>query len=130
MKSLAPERLASAGSRCRRASQGDMIHSTLELMMGSCRVVDGHTVPATSSTPDLGSVGMGAPVRGKQMFLKAGDVVASIDGIGTLTVPVVAGPKPPDGTRAYLPPVAATASSGAKRGATGWSATSPTRRSW
>ena len=53
-----------------------------------------------------GGVGMGTTVRGKQMFLKAGDkIVATIDGIGTLTIPVVAGPKPPDGTGAYLPPV-------------------------
>jgi 2-keto-4-pentenoate hydratase/2-oxohepta-3-ene-1,7-dioic acid hydratase in catechol pathway len=53
-----------------------------------------------------GGVGMGTAVRGKEMFLKPGDqIVASVDGIGTLTLPVVAGPPPPSGTGAFLPPV-------------------------
>jgi hypothetical protein len=51
------------------------------------------------------SGGMGTAVRGKQMFLKAGDqIVATIEGIGTLTLPVVAEPAPTPGTGAYLPP--------------------------
>ena len=43
---------------------------------------------------------MGQAVRGKQIVPEGGrrSSTASIDGIGTLTVPVVAGAKPPDGT--------------------------------
>ena len=53
-----------------------------------------------------GGVGMGSAVRGKPTFLKAGDVItASIEGIGTLTMPVVAEPAPTPGTGSYLPPV-------------------------
>lgn len=53
-----------------------------------------------------GGVGMGSAVRGAPQYLKPGDeIVASIDGIGTLTLPVVAGAEPPPGTGAYLPPV-------------------------
>jgi hypothetical protein len=38
------------------------------------------------------------------MFLKAGDkIVATIDGIGTLTMPVIAEPTPTPGTGSYLP---------------------------
>jgi hypothetical protein len=49
---------------------------------------------------------MGTVVRGAQQYLKPGDeIVASIDGIGTLTIPVVAGPAPPQGTGSFLPPV-------------------------
>ena len=52
-----------------------------------------------------GGIGMGTAVRGAT-YLKPGDeIVASIDGIGTMTIPVVAGPKPPDGSGTYLPPV-------------------------
>jgi hypothetical protein len=40
------------------------------------------------------------------MFLKPGDVIeASIEGIGTLRLPVVGEPAPPPGTGSYLPPV-------------------------
>ena len=49
---------------------------------------------------------MGTAYRGEQRFLKPGDkIVASIEGIGTLTLPVVAGEAPTPGTGAYLPPV-------------------------
>jgi hypothetical protein len=45
-------------------------------------------------------------VRGAQRFLKPGDrIVASIEGIGTLTHTAVAEPAPPPGTGSYLPPV-------------------------
>jgi hypothetical protein len=49
---------------------------------------------------------MGTTVRGAQLFLKPGDkIVAVIDGIGTLTMPVVAEPAPTPGTGSYLPAV-------------------------
>jgi 2-keto-4-pentenoate hydratase/2-oxohepta-3-ene-1,7-dioic acid hydratase in catechol pathway len=104
MKSLR-QTLSVGGQQMQEGQPGDMIHSTWELIEYASSIVTlfpGDVVNAGTS----GGVGMGTAVRGKQMFLKAGDVItASIDGIGTLTVPVVAGPKPPDGTGAYLPPV-------------------------
>jgi hypothetical protein len=49
---------------------------------------------------------MGTAVRGAQRFLKPGEVIeATIDGIGTLRMPVV-GEEAPEGlTGAELPPV-------------------------
>jgi 2-keto-4-pentenoate hydratase/2-oxohepta-3-ene-1,7-dioic acid hydratase in catechol pathway len=97
--------LSVGGQQMQEGQPGDMIHSTWELIEYASSIVTlypGDVVNAGTS----GGVGMGTAVRGKQMFLKAGDVItASIDGIGTLTIPVVAGEKPPDGTGAYLPPV-------------------------
>jgi 2-keto-4-pentenoate hydratase/2-oxohepta-3-ene-1,7-dioic acid hydratase in catechol pathway len=97
--------LSVGGQQMQEGQPGDMIHSTWELIEYASSIVTlfpGDVVNAGTS----GGVGMGTAVRGKQMFLKAGDVItASIDGIGTLTIPVVAGQKPPDGSGAYLPPV-------------------------
>jgi hypothetical protein len=53
---------------------------------------------------------MGTAVRGEQRFLKPGETIeASIEGIGTLRVPVVAGEAPPPGTGARLPAATAPA---------------------
>ena len=53
-----------------------------------------------------GGTGAGTAVRGVQRFLKPGDrIVASIEGIGTLTHTAVAEPPPPAGTGSYLPAV-------------------------
>jgi hypothetical protein len=51
-------------------------------------------------------VGAGTAVRGEQRFLKPGEeIVATIDGIGTLRLPVVGEAAPPPGSGARLPPV-------------------------
>lgn len=48
----------------------------------------------------------GAATGGANRYLKPGEVIeASIDGIGTLRMPVVAGEVPPGGSGARLPPV-------------------------
>jgi 2,4-didehydro-3-deoxy-L-rhamnonate hydrolase len=87
------------------ATAGDMIHSLYEVLEYASSIVTlfpGDIIGSGTS----GGVGMGTTVRGKQVFLKPGDkIVASIDGIGTLTMPVVAGPTPEQGTGSYLPPV-------------------------
>ena len=45
-------------------------------------------------------------VGGEQRFLQPGDVIeATIEGIGTLTIPVAGEDEPPGGTGARLPPV-------------------------
>jgi len=87
------------------ATAGDMIHSLYEVIEYASSIVTlypGDVVGAGTS----GGVGMGTTVRGAQLFLKPGDkIVASIDGIGTLTMPVVAEPAPAPGTGSYLPAV-------------------------
>jgi 2-keto-4-pentenoate hydratase/2-oxohepta-3-ene-1,7-dioic acid hydratase in catechol pathway len=97
--------LSVGGQQMQEGLPGDMIHSVYELIEYGSSIITlfpGDVINNGTS----GGVGMGQAVRGKQMFLKAGDTItASIEGIGTLTLPVVAGPKPPDGTGSYLPPV-------------------------
>jgi hypothetical protein len=49
---------------------------------------------------------MGQAYRGESRFLKPGEkMVAAIEGIGSMTLPVVAGTAPPAGTGSYLPPI-------------------------
>jgi 2-keto-4-pentenoate hydratase/2-oxohepta-3-ene-1,7-dioic acid hydratase in catechol pathway len=82
-----------------------MIHSVYELIEYASSIITLYPGDVISNGTS-GGVGMGTAVRGEQQFLKPGDeIVASIDGIGTLTLPVVAGPEPPPGTGSYLPPV-------------------------
>ncbi|HVH26686.1 MAG TPA: fumarylacetoacetate hydrolase family protein [Vicinamibacterales bacterium] len=87
------------------ATAGDMIHSLYEVIEYASSIVTlypGDVIGAGTS----GGVGMGTTVRGAQLFLKPGDkIVAVIDGIGTLTMPVVAEPAPAPGTGSYLPAV-------------------------
>jgi 2-keto-4-pentenoate hydratase/2-oxohepta-3-ene-1,7-dioic acid hydratase in catechol pathway len=97
--------LSVSGEQMQEGRPGDMIHSVYELIEYASSIITlfpGDVINNGTS----GGVGMGSAVRGAPRFLRPGDeVVASIDGIGTLTLPVVAGPEPPPGTGAYLPPV-------------------------
>jgi 2-keto-4-pentenoate hydratase/2-oxohepta-3-ene-1,7-dioic acid hydratase in catechol pathway len=97
--------LSVSGQQMQEGLPGDMIHSVYELIEYASSIVTlfpGDVVNNGTS----GGVGMGTAVRGKQVFLKPGDeIVASIEGIGTLRLPVVAEPPPPPGTGSYLPPV-------------------------
>jgi 2-keto-4-pentenoate hydratase/2-oxohepta-3-ene-1,7-dioic acid hydratase in catechol pathway len=97
--------LTVGGQQMQEGRPGDMIHSVYELIEYASSIITlfpGDVVNNGTS----GGVGMGSAVRGAPQFLKPGDeIVASIDGIGTLTLPVIAGPEPPPGTGAYLPPV-------------------------
>jgi 2-keto-4-pentenoate hydratase/2-oxohepta-3-ene-1,7-dioic acid hydratase in catechol pathway len=94
------------GTQMQEARAGDMIHSLYELIEYASSIITlfpGDVVNNGTS----GGVGMGTAVRGEQRFLKPGEVIeATIDDIGTLRVPVVAGPVPPPGTGARLPGVA------------------------
>ena len=87
------------------ATAGDMIHSLWELIEYGSSIVTlrpGDVINNGTS----GGVGMGTAVRGEQRFLQPGEVVsATIDGIGTLTMPVVGEEKPDGLTGAQLPPV-------------------------
>jgi 2-keto-4-pentenoate hydratase/2-oxohepta-3-ene-1,7-dioic acid hydratase in catechol pathway len=93
------------GKVMQEAGAADMIHSIYELIEYGSSIITlfpGDVINNGTS----GGTGMGTAYRGEQQFLKPGEkIVASIDGIGALTMPVVAGSKPPDGTGSYLPPV-------------------------
>lgn len=93
------------GKVMQEAGAADMIHSIYELIEYGSSIITlfpGDVVNNGTS----GGTGAGQAYRGEERFLKPGEkMVATIDGIGTLTLPVVAGPVPPAGTGAYLPPV-------------------------
>jgi len=102
MKNLR-QTLSVGTQQMQNATAGDMIHSLYEVIEYASSIVTlfpGDVIGAGTS----GGVGMGTTVRGAQMFLKPGDkIVATIEGIGTLTMPVVAEPAPTPGTGSYLP---------------------------
>ena len=97
--------LSVGGEQMQEARAGDMIHTLYELLEYGSSIVTlfpGDVINNGTS----GGVGMGTAVRGEQRFLQPGDVIeATIDGIGTLTIPVVSEDEPPGGTGARLPPV-------------------------
>ena len=97
--------LSVGGQQMQEARAGDMIHSLYELIEYASSIITlfpGDVINNGTS----GGVGMGTAVRGEQRFLEPGEeIVATIDGIGTLRMPVVAAERPPEGTGARLPPV-------------------------
>ena len=97
--------LSVGGEQMQEARAGDMIHTLWELIEYGSSIITlfpGDVVNNGTS----GGVGMGTAVRGEQRFLQPGDLIeASIDGIGTLTIPVVGEDEPQGGTGARLPPV-------------------------
>ena len=97
--------LSVGGEQMQEAMAGDMIHSLYELVEYGSSIITlfpGDVINNGTS----GGVGMGTAVRGEQRFLQPGDVIeATIDGIGTLRIPVVAEDEPAGGTGARLPPV-------------------------
>ncbi|MGH9349854.1 MAG: fumarylacetoacetate hydrolase family protein [Vicinamibacterales bacterium] len=98
--------LSVGGQVMQEAGPGDMIHSIYELIEYGSSIITlfpGDVINNGTS----GGTGAGTVYRGAQRFLKPGEtIVATIEGIGTLTLPVVAGEAPPTGTGVYLPPVA------------------------
>lgn len=83
------------------ATAGDMIHSLWELIEYGSSIITLYPGDVINNGTS-GGTGAGTAKR----FLKAGEVIeASIDGIGTLTIPVI-GEEAPEGlTGAQLPPV-------------------------
>ncbi|MGD2166968.1 MAG: fumarylacetoacetate hydrolase family protein [Gammaproteobacteria bacterium] len=93
------------GEQMQEAQAGDMIHSLYELIEYASSIVTLYPGDVINNGTS-GGTGMGTAVRGEQRFLQPGEeIVATIDGIGTLRMPVVAGPQPGPGTGARLPPV-------------------------
>ena len=101
--------LSLGDEKMQEATAGDMIHSVYELIEYASSIITlfpGDVINNGTS----GGTGAGVAVRGEQRFLKAGDrIVASIEGIGTLTHTAVAEPAPPAGTGSFLPPVSSYA---------------------
>ena len=97
--------LSVGGEQMQEARAGDMIHTLYELVEYGSSIITlfpGDVINNGTS----GGVGMGTAVRGEQRFLQPGDVIeATIEGIGTLTIPVVGEEEPAGGTGARLPPV-------------------------
>jgi len=88
-----------------QATAGDMIHSLWELIEYGSSIITLYPGDVINNGTS-GGVGMGTAVRGAQRFLRPGEVVsATIDGIGTLTLPVVGEEQPEGLTGAELPPV-------------------------
>ena len=82
-----------------------MIHSLWELVEYASSIVTlfpGDVINNGTS----GGTGVGTAVRGEQRFLQPGEeIIASIDGIGTLRLPVIREEAPKPGSGARLPPV-------------------------
>lgn len=97
--------LSVGGTTMQEATAGDMIHTLWELVEYGSSVVTlfpGDVVNNGTS----GGTGVGTAVRGEQRFLQPGEVItATIDGIGTLTMPVVGEAAPTGLTGAQLTPV-------------------------
>ena len=93
------------GVLMQEARAGDMIHSLYELIEYASSIITlfpGDVINNGTS----GGVGMGTAVRGEQRFLKHGETItATIEGIGTLEVSVVAEEERPQGTGSQLPPI-------------------------
>ena len=87
------------------ATAGDMIHTLWELVEYASSIVTlfpGDVINNGTS----GGTGVGTAVRGEQRFLQPGEVIeATIDGIGTLRMPVVGESEPTGLTGAQLTPV-------------------------
>jgi len=87
------------------ATAGDMIHSLWELVEYGSSIITLYPGDVINNGTS-GGTGAGTAVRGEQRFLQPGEeIVATIEGIGTLRMPVVAEDKPEGLTGAELPPV-------------------------
>ena len=84
-----------------------MIHSLWELIEYASSIVDAVPGDVVNNGTSGGTAAGSEKTRTGNRFIKPGEVIeASIDGIGTLRLPVVAGEQPKGGTGARLPPVA------------------------
>ncbi len=97
--------LSVGDEQMQEATAGDMIHSLWELVEYASSIITLYPGDVINNGTS-GGVGMGTAVRGEQRFLQPGEeITATIDGIGTLRMPVVAEEEPEGLTGAQLPPV-------------------------
>jgi 2-keto-4-pentenoate hydratase/2-oxohepta-3-ene-1,7-dioic acid hydratase in catechol pathway len=105
MKNLR-QTLSVGGTQLQEARAGDMIHSLWELIEYGSSIITLHPGDVINNGTSGGTAAGSAKTRSGDRFLKPGEVIeASIDGIGTLRMPAVAGPKPPGAMGARLPPI-------------------------
>ena len=95
------------GTQLQEARAGDMIHSLWELIEYASSIITLYPGDVINNGTSGGTAAGAAATRGPDdRYLKPGEVVeASIEGIGTLRLPVVAGEQPPGDMGARLPPV-------------------------
>ena len=98
------------GKVMQEAGAADMIHSIYELIEYGSSIITLYPGDVVNNGTS-GGTGMGQAYRGAERFLKPGEkMVATIDGIGTITMPVVAEPAPPPAPGRACRPSAPTAS--------------------
>ncbi len=99
--------LSVGGRTLQEARAGDMIHSLWEIIEYASSIITLYPGDVINNGTSGGTAAGAAQTRGEEdRYLKPGEVVeASIDGIGTLRMPVVAGDEPQGLTGAELPPV-------------------------
>ena len=99
--------LSVGGTQLQEARAGDMIHSLWELIEYGSSIITLFPGDVISNGTSGGTAAGAAMTRGPEgRFLKPREAIeASIDGIGTLRMPVVAGESLPAGTGSRLPPV-------------------------
>ena len=99
--------LSVGGRTLQEARAGDMIHSLWEIIEYASSIITLYPGDVINNGTSGGTAAGAAQTRGEEdRYLKPGEVVeASIDGIGTLRMPVVAGEQPTGLTGAELPPV-------------------------
>ena len=99
------QRLEVDGDVMQEAGPGDMIHSIYELIEYGSSIITLYPGDVINNGTS-GGTGAGTAVRGAQQFLQPGQtIVASIEGIGTLTLPVESELAPAERTGSYLPAV-------------------------
>jgi 2-keto-4-pentenoate hydratase/2-oxohepta-3-ene-1,7-dioic acid hydratase in catechol pathway len=97
--------LSVGDTQMQEATAGDMIHNLWELIEYGSSIVTLYPGDVINNGTS-GGTGAGTAVRGSQRFLQPGEeITASIDGIGTLRMPVVAEEPPTGLTGAQLPPI-------------------------
>ena len=105
MKNLR-QTLSVGGTQLQEARAGDMIHSLWELIEYGSSIVTLFPGDVINNGTSGGTAAGSAQTRTGSRCLKPGEVMeASIDGSGTLRMPVIGEPQPPGGTGARLPPV-------------------------
>jgi 2-keto-4-pentenoate hydratase/2-oxohepta-3-ene-1,7-dioic acid hydratase in catechol pathway len=100
------QQLTIDGVTVQEARAGDMIHSLWELIEYASSIITLFPGDVLNSGTSGGTAAGASAERGQGGFLQPGETIeASIDGIGRLRIPVVAGEAPPeDLTGSNLPP--------------------------
>jgi 2-keto-4-pentenoate hydratase/2-oxohepta-3-ene-1,7-dioic acid hydratase in catechol pathway len=119
--------LSVGGQVLQNSGAEDMIHSAWEIIEYTSSistlfpgdVINNGTSGGTSMSAGTGSTATGA-VRQGDLYLQPGETIeATVEGIGTLRHPVIAGAQPPGPLGARLPPVSTYRGRGGRGGGGG-----------